>query len=204
MSRACRALIPLVWLVGMGAARADQQWFIVVVTALALVAAVVLSGWRDLRPLFRIDLVTVGVGLLSAAVLIGVTHGGYVVSAALFSPIRSATADLEIQLSAHAGALGVAMLLLVVIAEEFLWRGAFQTLVAYYWGETFETTLLCAAIYAAAVVTFRSPLLVGVAAAYGLFWSALRSWTGNLMPPLIAHVVWSIVMMLVPLSTLLR
>jgi membrane protease YdiL (CAAX protease family) len=55
-------------------------------------------------------------------------------------------------------------------------------------------------LYALAHLSLGSPLLVGLALACGLFWSGLRSWSGSLVPPLLAHLVWDAVIILAPVG----
>jgi membrane protease YdiL (CAAX protease family) len=41
-------------------------------------------------------------------------------------------------------------------------------------------------------IAFRSPLLVVVALVCGLIWGALRVWTKGLVAPLLAHLLWNL------------
>jgi membrane protease YdiL (CAAX protease family) len=49
-----------------------------------------------------------------------------------------------------------------------------------------------AVAYALAHAPIGSPLLVALALVCGLFWSALRAWTGSLVAPLVSHLLWDL------------
>jgi membrane protease YdiL (CAAX protease family) len=52
--------------------------------------------------------------------------------------------------------------------------------------------VLSAVAYAVAHAPIGSPLLVALALLCGLFWSALRAWTGSLVAPLVSHLLWDL------------
>jgi uncharacterized protein len=91
--------------------------------------------------------------------------------------------------AAHPAWLPRALLPLIILAEELVWRGV----VIEALGRRFSpaaTVLLGAAVYAAAHLPAGSPLLGALALACGLYWSALRVGTGSLWSGLIAHLIW--------------
>ena len=91
-------------------------------------------------------------------------------------------------------------LLPVIIGEELVWRGAVQTEVARRLGEWSGVTLT-ALTYALAQTPLGSPLLVAVALLCGMAWGTLRAVSGSLVPGLLAHLVWDVVVFLwVPLD----
>jgi len=103
-----------------------------------------------------------------------------------------------------AGRRTVAILLFVIpviVAEELMWRGAFQGWIAQHLpASRLAIIVLAAAGYAIAHLPLGSPLLVGIAFLCGLYWSALRSLTRSVVPSLIAHLAWDLALILVPLN----
>jgi membrane protease YdiL (CAAX protease family) len=91
-----------------------------------------------------------------------------------------------------------ALLLLgpVVVGEELVWRGAVQGALARRTRPP-AAVVLAAALYALAHALIGSPLLVLTAFACGLFWGALRTATGSLVPSLVSHVVWDAAVLVV-------
>ncbi len=83
------------------------------------------------------------------------------------------------------------VLVLVVTAEEWVWRGLALDLFSRSMSPA-RAVLLAATIYVLPQVAFRSPLLVFVAFACGLVWGGLRAWSKGLAAPLIAHLLWDL------------
>jgi membrane protease YdiL (CAAX protease family) len=80
--------------------------------------------------------------------------------------------------------------LVVIVGEEVLWRGALtSSLLARC--RPWVAIALASVVYGAAQGGSGSVLLVVAAVAFGLVWGALRVWTGGLVAPLIAHLLWT-------------
>jgi uncharacterized protein len=92
---------------------------------------------------------------------------------------------------------GIASLALlpVITGEELVWRGAVQTELVRRVGR-WSGVALAALAYALAHAPLGSPLLVAVALLCGLVWGTLRAVSGSLVPGLLAHAVWDIVVFL--------
>lgn len=87
--------------------------------------------------------------------------------------------------------LAFPVIVLVITAEEWVWRGLAIDVI----GRTASpaaSVVLASLTYVLPQVAFRSPLLVVVALLCGLVWGALRVWTKGLTAPLIAHVLWNV------------
>ena len=82
-------------------------------------------------------------------------------------------------------------LVLVVAAEELVWRGLAIDLFSKSFGAS-GAVLFASLVYVLPQIAFRSPLLVAVALACGLVWGALRVRTHGLLAPLIAHLTWDL------------
>ncbi|HSJ14398.1 MAG TPA: CPBP family intramembrane glutamic endopeptidase [Longimicrobiales bacterium] len=90
--------------------------------------------------------------------------------------------------------LAILALAPVVLGEELVWRGVVQTALMRRAG-TVAGVLLSAAAYSLAQAPLGSAILMLVAFGCGLIWSLLRLATGSLIPPLVAHLVWSLVVL---------
>lgn len=83
------------------------------------------------------------------------------------------------------------VLVLVVTAEEWVWRGLAISNFSRSMSPS-RAAVLSAMIYVLPQVAFRSPLLVVVALLCGLVWGGLRVWSNGLVAPLVAHLVWDL------------
>jgi membrane protease YdiL (CAAX protease family) len=92
--------------------------------------------------------------------------------------------------------LKLAMMLLVIVGEEGVWRGAVQQRLAGYLGR-WPAVAVTAVLYAIAHLPVGSPLLAVVALCCGLYWSHLAAWTGSLLCPLLTHAIWDVAVLVV-------
>ena len=83
------------------------------------------------------------------------------------------------------------VLLLVVAAEELVWRGLAIDLFSKAWGP-WCAVLLSALLYVLPQVALGPALLMIVALLCGLLWGALRVRFGSLAAPFIAHLIWDL------------
>ena len=78
---------------------------------------------------------------------------------------------------------------IVIVAEEVIWRGAMLQATRARFGV--GAVVVAAVPYALAQLGAAS-LWLGVAAfGLGVVWGALAFWRGNLVAPLIAHLLWT-------------
>ena len=82
----------------------------------------------------------------------------------------------------------------VVLGEELVWRGAVQAALVGRFGRR-GGVFLAAVAYALAHAALGSPLLVVVAFLCGIAWGALRAASKSLIPPLVAHLVWDVLVL---------
>ena len=87
-------------------------------------------------------------------------------------------------------------LLPVITGEELVWRGLVQTELVRRLGR-WTGVVLAALAYALAHAPLGSPLLVAAALLCGMVWGTLRAATASLVPSLLAHLVWDILVFLV-------
>ena len=116
----------------------------------------------------------------------------YPVSTELVPEIRTEVTKLYALLRQAPGPVAAfPVLVLVVLAEERVWRG----LAIDVFGKPqpgLRAVALSGILYTFPQIAFRSPLLVAVALACGLVWGVLRVQTRGLTAPLIAHLTWDL------------
>lgn len=88
------------------------------------------------------------------------------------------------------------VLVLVVSAEELIWRGLAIDVFAERFGVR-AAVVASAALYVLPQIAFRSPLLMLTALLCGLIWGILRAFTSGLLAPWAAHLVWDLLVFVV-------
>jgi NADH dehydrogenase len=166
----------------------------VINTAMALVLLGL--GRRAWAPLLRPSGSRLALGLVAALVLYG--------AADLFmAGLRLGLPDLAAQVQAvyawsDTAPLGLRLALLVpiVFGEDLLWRGAITLPLAARFG-ALTGCLLGGTVFALAHLTSGPPLLVLAAMAMGSIWSALAIRTRSLVPVVVCHLAWDVLVMFV-------
>ena len=143
-------------------------------------------------------------------VLLGTTAGGlmaaatyllYPLVARLVPLIATDTAQLYAAFQAPSLVVASAALVPVVVGEELVWRGVVQASLVRRLG-AWRGVALAAVVYALVHMPLGSPVLVAVAFFCGLAWGALRATTASLVPTLVAHLLWDMLVLLwLPLHT---
>ncbi len=170
-----------------------STFWLKIAVSTALLAA--LSWW--IRPIARRRLRLNGralvIGLVSAAVLYLIFWAGREVSTALFP-----FAEHQIKGIYGKGAgtpRWIVFLLLLFVTgpcEEIYWRGFLQdSLMGRFGGGT--GWLLTTVLYAGAHLWSFNFMLIGAAAVAGAFWGAIYWRIDNLLPVVISHALWSVV-----------
>jgi hypothetical protein len=83
----------------------------------------------------------------------------------------------------------------VILGEELVWRGVVQAALVQRIGPWPGVTL-AAVLYALAHAPLGSPVLVVVALLCGIAWGTLRAASGSLIPTLVAHLLWDVLVLL--------
>jgi len=144
------------------------------------------ASLRELRPAAIVSGLAVGIAMSVGTWVL------YPISAELVPAIEAEVPKLYALLRQPPGPVGAfPVLVLVVTAEELVWRGLAIDVLRET-GTSVRPALLSALIYMLPQVAFRSPLLVFVAFVCGLVWGLLRIRTNGLLAPLIAHLTWDV------------
>jgi membrane protease YdiL (CAAX protease family) len=144
-----------------------------------------------LRPTRRL----VAMGLLSGLALYALFFvGALVVRETPLWPHVQRVVEL-----ARTTAPGVAVLVIVFgtsPSEEVLWRGAVFARLTRRYGAGWRPVVLTAVWYAVFVGLSGSPALLLAALICGIVWARQRQVTGSLVPGLVSHTLWSLLLLL--------
>jgi membrane protease YdiL (CAAX protease family) len=153
----------------------------------------VLASW--LRPTPR----NLALGVAAAIPMVAGTYILYGLLGGWLPVLREHTLTLYTVFNSSPSTLTLALLPIIILGEELVWRGAMQEALEARLGLVWGTALT-GLIYALAHAPVGSPLLVALALGCGLYWGALRAVSGSLVAPLVAHLAWdAAVMVLWPL-----
>ncbi len=188
----------IVWAAGLAIGRTTHLVFVVqgIVAFVVLIGCAALHGRAlldGLRP--RLAPILTGVGGGVACAVPTVLLWPYVAKWMPFLAVevRAIYGDVPFQ------PIDAPLVLLVVMAEEALWRSMLPDALAARRTRTIAYVLSTCA-YAAAqagALTWVTPVL---AMAFGLLWSAERVATRSLWAPLITHAIWTFTVVSMPLE----
>lgn len=185
----------VVWLAAAASAGSFGIWRAIGGAAVALGIAVLLfdrpASTALLRPSPRLILL----GAVAGGLMGAVTYLLYPVLSRLVPLIATDTAQLYAAFRAPSPVVASVALVPVVVGEELVWRGAVQASLVQRLG-AWRGVALAAVVYALVHVPLGSPVLVAVAFFCGLAWGALRARTASLVPPLVAHLLWDVLVLL--------
>jgi NADH dehydrogenase len=135
-------------------------------------------------------------GLVSGGVLYGLTRAGVLVLKAAWPAWEGYARELSSWKSGSSTVFLAVTLVMIVIAEEVLWRGVVARFMMERWGAAFGV-LAGAALYTAAHVATMNPLLLAAAFGCGVYWGLLAAATDDLTAPIVSHLVWDVMVMFV-------
>ena len=140
------------------------------------------------RPVLGSAVVGVAVGIAMAFA----TWWLYPIGAELFPPVEGEVETLYALLRQPPGPIRAFLLLLLVVAtEELVWRGLAIDVFAKAVGP-WRAVLFAALTYVLPQLAFRSPLLMLIALICGVVWGILRVRSNGVVAPLMAHIVWNL------------
>lgn len=168
----------------------------------AAAALSMLLLWIGARPSVRSILgenprLGIALGIVVGTVMSLATWGLYPLSVNVLPPVQGEVETLYGLLRQTPGPVRAFPLLLVVVAaEELVWRGLAVDLFTPALG-SWRAALMAALLYVLPQIAFRSPLLIIVALLCGLVWGALRVRTGGLTAPFVAHIMWDVLVFII-------
>jgi membrane protease YdiL (CAAX protease family) len=182
-------VIPLAWLTATMLGHLFGLGLTITVASIgmAIVAAAMLpSLFRSLlAPSWRLILI----GVAAGAVMIAATYILFPVVTSICPLALSATKSLYGLIPPRTTLPIVAIVYVIILAEEMMWRGVVQEAIAARL-RPIGAVIVSALVYGLSHAPIGSPLLVIVAVFCGLYWSALRWKTGSLIPGLVSHLLW--------------
>jgi membrane protease YdiL (CAAX protease family) len=185
----------IVWLAAAASTGLLGVWLAIGGAAVGLGGAVLVldraAARRSLHPSPRLAFIGVCAGCLMTAA----TYLLYPALARRSPFIATDTARLYASFRALPPVIASLALLPVIIGEELVWRGVVQTELVRRLGPWRGVTLSALA-YAIAHAPLGSPLLVAMALLCGMVWGTLRVVSGSLVPSLLAHLVWDVLVFL--------
>jgi membrane protease YdiL (CAAX protease family) len=191
----------LIWSAGAGLTHVLGIWAAIGGAAVGLGIATLVLARPVIVPLLRPSRPLLVWSVVATFVMVSATYGLYPMARQLSPDLGRAAGGLYAIFRA-AGPLWIRWLLLpfIIVAEELIWRGAVQEALGRRVSPA-AAVLLGAVAYAVAHAPEGSLLLIALALACGLFWSALRVTTRSLIPGLISHLIWDLlVFILLPLA----
>lgn len=151
-----------------------------------------LHGER-LRELLRPSALRLALGVVLGVAMAAATHLLYRLTVGLVPAVSPMVAELyrNIEQDPPGPLLALPVVLVVVLAEECVWRGL---LVDALWSRVgaAATLLLATAAYSLPQLAARSLPLVAAALGCGLVWTAIRLWRREILTPLVTHLVWDV------------
>jgi membrane protease YdiL (CAAX protease family) len=188
-------------LVAMAVVYLAAFWFRVVPFWSAMVVFSAFSWWAAWHPYLRTRL-RPSRRLLAAGVLSGVgLYGLFCVGALLVQATPLWPGVEEVVHLARVTAPSTAAAALVIVlatspSEEVLWRGAVFARLTRRYGPGWRPVAASALLYALFIGFSGSPVLPLAALVCGTVWARQRQVTGSLVPGLVSHALWSLLMFL--------
>jgi uncharacterized protein len=158
--------------------------------ALTVVLLVGVLYRRELQRWFAPTLRRVLGGLAVGAGMTLLTYPAYAALRAIVPELEARVAVLYSAARETSLAQALPWVLAIIVAEELLWRGALLALLARRMPPVWAMAISIAS-YAAAQLGTGSWIVVALALACGTLWTLQRHWTGSLLSPLIAHLIWT-------------
>jgi uncharacterized protein len=151
---------------------------------------------RRLRPTVKNVAIGVGVGVGMTLA----TYPAFAAAKALFPALAHNVSQLYQQSHDESLAVALGWVLVLVAAEELLWRGAWYEALSARFGRA-GAGVLSVLIYAGTQLCSGSFIVCLLAFVCGGLWTIQRHYTGSLLAPLISHAIWTpTVILLVPVT----
>ena len=176
-------------------------WVTIGGTAAALGLAVLLFDRPAATALLKPSPRLVLLGAAAGGVMAVATYLLYPLLARIFPFIATDTTQLYAAFRAPSLVVASVALVPVIVGEDLVWRGVVQASLVQRLG-AWRGVAMAAVVYALVHAPLGSPVLVAVAFFCGLAWGTLRATTASLVPTLVAHLLWDVLVLLwLPLDT---
>jgi membrane protease YdiL (CAAX protease family) len=188
-------ILAVAWAAGALASHWIGLWWGISGVAIGGGALALVTAGTLLVPRLRPTPATLAFGIIAGAVTVAATYALYPVAGRLAPWLQGQTHALYGLMGGIPPAVSVAMLPLIILGEELVWRGVVQEALSRRFGPAWSVPLAATA-YALAHAPAGNLLLTFLCLACGLYWSALRARTGSLLVPLLSHLIWDAVVFL--------
>lgn len=185
----------LAWLAAGASSPLLGVWLAIGGAAIALGVAVLVFDWTASRDGLRPTARAVLLGLAAGAVMSVLTYLVYPPAARAVPFIAADTSFLYAAFRVPPPLVASLMLAPVILGEELVWRGVVQGALVRRFGPA-RGIAFAATLYGLSVAPLGSPVLVAVAFACGAVWGTLRHTSTSLVPPLLAHLLWDLLVLL--------
>lgn len=191
----------VVWLAAAASTGPLGIWLALGGTAVALGLAVLLFDRPASTALLKPSPRLVLLGAAAGGAMAVATYLLYPLVARILPLVAADTMQLYAAFRAPPLVVASVAIVPVIVGEELVWRGVVQASLVQRLG-AWRGVALAAVVYALVHAPLGSPVLVAVAFFCGLAWGTLRATTASLVPTLVAHLLWNVLVLLwLPLDT---
>ena len=167
-------------------------WIKLIFSASLLAAVGLISSRREMKALFTFKTRHLWVGIISALVLYGIFWIGKEAANFLFSFAPGQIASVyATKTQLDTALIGLFLMFLMGPAEEIYWHGFVQRRLVERYGATVGV-LGTAFVYALVHAASMNPMLILAAGVCGLFWGLLFQREQNLIPLILSHSLWDV------------
>lgn len=153
----------------------------------AVLSAVVIALDPRRRSWFSVTPRALFVGVAGALVMIVGSYVAFALAARGFAFVGGdVRADYARTGIAHNWSV-LPMLLIVIVAEELVWRGA-----VFDRARPWSSGALSVALYTATQIGMGSWVVVALALVCGALWTLERAYTKSLVAPIVTHAIWNV------------
>lgn len=167
--------------------------------ATGIVGAVGLAlGWvclENRRCLLHFPVRLLGFTVLETMLLLAATYLGFWAMSAILPGMTAWTKTFYQQLNAPPGLpAALPVLLVMVLAEEVIWRGVFFDLMKR-WLKGSQLVFTCSLAFCAGHLLSGQLWFSAMVLVLGIVWTAQRLVHNNLWVPILTHVIWNLAVM---------
>ena len=165
-------------------------------TFLLMILSLAINAETPARILGRVNLSMIIYGVASGLLLYAFFYFGFQMLKSAPFLAQGVSNVYELRLSKPTYAIAVLLIFPIAPAEEIYWRGLIQRRLTER-SNPKTGLLLGAAAYALVHLPTLNPILIITALIDGLVWGAIYQRTNSLVPGIISHVIWDILIFVV-------